>query len=138
MMTDRLGVLAPQEANGVSISFPPPCTVRGVYTSQCLHETSLLPAKMCQALSSVSCETPHNYLLYAHLKKIHIREMKVLYLPDAFFFVISLLPPHHRFLGFCLFHRVCLPLMAKPEGKTHNLAKSFQSIYLPPTLMVYS
>lgn len=55
-----------------------------------------------------------------------------------FFLVITLLPPRYHFLGFCLFHRVCLPLTAKPEGKTHNLAKSFQSIYLPPTLMVYS
>lgn len=102
-----------------------------------------VPAKKCQALSSVSCERQASSqpLTLCTPKKIHVREMKVLCLPDTFFFfffAITLLPPHHHFLGFCLFHRVCLPLMAKPEGKTHNLAKSFQSIYLPPTLMAYS
>lgn len=47
MMTDGLGIPAPQEASGANVSFPPPRSAEGsAPTSHCLHETSLLcPSK---------------------------------------------------------------------------------------------
>lgn len=139
-MSGVLGVPAPQEATGASrklleqaspyLHYAVPTAPKAPVRPLCT-----VPVKKCWVWSCFVWDTGCLTTVYSKhtqkKKKFTSGRYCIFQMPLFFFFlVITLLSLHHYFLGFCLFHRVCLPIMAKPEGKTHNLAKSFQSICL--------